>query len=149
MDDDTDDNGDEEENGEDENGEDENDEDELGSAEDQELDPEEWEDVEEVEVLGHGSGWVGVEPEMIEDIENPTLLLTEGEEYDLTWINDDGANHNIEVWDENGEIVDDYETELMNDVDEAQTLEIEASSEMAEYVCEPHAGPMSAEIQVE
>lgn len=37
------------------------------------------------------SGWVGTEPEEIEAEENPTLILKEGEEYEIGWEQGDGA----------------------------------------------------------
>jgi len=65
----------------------------------------------------------------------------------LTWENIDGAGHNLQIWDENGEVVDDYETEIMEEEGETQTLEIEASEEMAQYLCMPHQTTMIGDIE--
>lgn len=108
-----------------------------------------WEDVETIRMLGNASGWIGVEPEMIADEENPTLVLFEGNQYEFTWENDDGAGHNIEFLDEKGDVVNDYETEVIRSLGEEQTLEFEATSEMDEYVCGPHITEMVGDIQVE
>lgn len=98
-----------------------------------------WESIDEIVLNGYTSGWEGVEPEAITDDTNPTLVLTEGKEYVITWKNGDGVPHNIEIWDENEEIVKDYETELMEEEGETQSLEIEATETMSEYVCEIHS----------
>ncbi|MFU8868922.1 cupredoxin domain-containing protein [Natronococcus sp.] len=99
-----------------------------------------WTDVEEIALSATTAGWEGVEPEPIAGEENPALVLTAGREYVLSWTNEDGNPHNVEIWDESGEVVDDYETELMDEAGATQSLEFEASAEMAEYVCEIHAG---------
>lgn len=102
--------------------------------------PEAWADVEDVALSATTAGWEGVEPEPIAGTENPSLVLTAGREYVLSWTNEDGRPHNIELRDEDGEVVDGYETELMETRGATQSLEFEASEEMAEYVCEIHAG---------
>ncbi|WP_255169453.1 plastocyanin/azurin family copper-binding protein [Natrononativus amylolyticus] len=140
LDDDEDDEEDEDEPDDDEDDED----DENGAA-----DLEEWEDVDEIVLDGYTPGWEGVEPSVIEGEENPTLVLFEGQEYDITWENMDGEPHNIEIWDDDGEIVDDYETETIEEEGETQTLTIEASEEMAEYVCVVHPGTMIGDVQIE
>ena len=98
---------------------------------------------------GQTAGWEGIEPEEIEGEENPTLILEEGEEYEIGWEEGDGAEHNIEIRDEDDEVIDDYETEIVTEPDDDQILEIEATDEMAYYVCDPHEGTMRGEIQVE
>ncbi|OIB55483.1 cupredoxin domain-containing protein [Natrialba sp. SSL1] len=111
------------------------------------IDPSEWEDVDTIELDGATGGWEGVAPDMIAGEQNPTIVLFEGQEYDFTWYNQDSGTHNIEIWDEDEEIVDDYATDQVND--DEQTLEgVVASEEMAYYRCEPH-GQMQGEIQVE
>ena len=97
-----------------------------------------WEDVDEIVLSATTAGWEGVEPEMIAGEENPTLVLTEGAEHVLTWKNADGVPHNIELWNERGEVVDEYETDLLAEEGEHQSLEFEATAELAEYVCELH-----------
>lgn len=108
-----------------------------------------WDGVETIRMLGNASGWIGVEPEMIADEENPTLVLVEGEQYEFIWENDDGAGHNIEFHDENGDIVNEYSTDVIRGTGEEQTLELEATSDMAEYVCSPHITEMVGEVQIE
>ncbi|AGB38708.1 cupredoxin domain-containing protein [Natronococcus occultus] len=110
------------------------------ATEDVDTRPEAWADVEEIVVSATTAGWEGVEPEPIAGEENPPIVLTAGREYVLSWKNEDGRPHNIELWNEDGKVVDDYGTELMEERDATQSLEFEASEEMAEYVCEIHAG---------
>ncbi|ELY91899.1 blue (type 1) copper domain protein [Natrialba hulunbeirensis JCM 10989] len=106
----------------------------------------------ETEIMFDGltEGWVGVEPEEIEDEENPTLILTEGDAYEITFENMDGAEHNLEIVDEDDEVVGEYETDTNSEEGETETLEIdEVTDEMAEYVCRPHQETMRGEIDVQ
>ncbi|WP_440766539.1 plastocyanin/azurin family copper-binding protein [Natronorubrum sp. DTA7] len=96
------------------------------------------------------SGWVGLEPPTIDGEENPTLHLEAGETYDIGWVSGDGQGHNIELWNRDDEVVDNYETDLTDDGEPAdQRLEFEASEELAYYVCEPHSGTMRGEIRTD
>ena len=111
-----------------------------------EVDESEWEDVDTIELDAYTAGWEGLSPSPIDGETNPTIVLFEGEEYDFTWYNQDGAGHNIEIWDENEEIVGDYVTDIVTD--DEQTLEgVVASEEMAYYRCDPHAG-MQGNIEI-
>lgn len=101
-----------------------------------------------IELDGQTSGWVGKAPDEIEDEENPTLVLFEGEAYELGWTTGDGGFHNIAIRDEDGDIVDDLSTEVTNDPDDEQWLQFEATVEMADYVCEPHRSMMIGDIDV-
>lgn len=120
-------------------------------VDDEEENDENGEAIEPGEIMlgGETAAWQGQEPEEIADEENPTLVLEEGETYEITWENLDGVEHNIEIRDEDGEVVDDYETELMSEEGETQTLEFDVTDEMAQYVCEPHEGTMAGDIEVQ
>ncbi|WP_247728524.1 plastocyanin/azurin family copper-binding protein [Halovivax limisalsi] len=102
-----------------------------------------------VEFSAQTSAWVGISPESIADEENPTITLTSGESYMIGWTEGDGANHNIEIWDSNGEVVDDLSTPIVSEPGDEQVLEIEASDEMAQYVCQPHQTTMVGDIEVQ
>ncbi|GAB7020092.1 plastocyanin [Halostagnicola bangensis] len=102
------------------------------------TDPEAWEGVDEIVLSATTSSLEGLEPDPIEGVENPTLVLTAGNEYVITWENADGQSHNLEIWDDQEEVVSDYSTELMAEENETQSLEIVAAEEMAEYTCEVH-----------
>ncbi|MEY7848248.1 plastocyanin/azurin family copper-binding protein [Natrarchaeobius sp. A-rgal3] len=98
---------------------------------------------------GQTAGWEGLEPSEIDGEQNPTLVLEEGGDYTIGWTEGDGSLHNIEIWDDGGEVVDGLETSETDDPGDDQILEFEASSDMAQYVCDPHETTMVGDIQVE
>ncbi|MFD1565206.1 plastocyanin/azurin family copper-binding protein [Haloarchaeobius amylolyticus] len=103
----------------------------------------------EVDFSGQTTHWEGLAPSDIEGEQNPTLILQEGEEYTFGWSEGDGANHNLEIRDSNGEIVDDLTTgDPVAEPGDDQTLTFEANSDMAVYRCDPHP-QMEGEIVVE
>ncbi|WIV67835.1 plastocyanin/azurin family copper-binding protein [Natrialbaceae archaeon AArc-T1-2] len=118
------------------------------NGEEDEFDEADWEDVEEIELDGPTSGWIGVSPDHIDGVENPTLGLVEGREYEITWNNTDGGNHNIAMIDENDEVVEDYETDVMSDEGESQTLTFTATDEIAQYFCAPHPTQMRGDVEI-
>ncbi|MGQ3412893.1 plastocyanin/azurin family copper-binding protein [Natrinema sp. LN54] len=83
-------------------------------------------------------GWTGKSPSSIEGQENPTIALQEGETYTIGWDEGDGQGHNFAIYDDSEGVVGDYSTEQVSEPGEDQVYEIEVTSEMAEYVCEPH-----------
>ncbi|MDQ2050899.1 hypothetical protein RBH26_10435 [Natronolimnohabitans sp. A-GB9] len=101
-----------------------------------ETDPDAWRDVDEIRFDGHVGGWVGVYPPAIDRVENPTLVLVDGREYELTWENMDGVHHNVAFWDDDREVVDEYSTDGNEIVGETETLVFEATPEMETYRCE-------------
>ncbi|AFZ72957.1 hypothetical protein [Natronobacterium gregoryi] len=100
------------------------------------TDPDAWHDVETIRFDGWVGGWVGVEPSAIDRVENPTLVLVDGREYEVSWKNMDGVHHNIAFWDANREVVADYSSPGNEVVGEVETLTLEATDEMATYRCE-------------
>jgi hypothetical protein len=102
-----------------------------------------------IELSGQTSEWQGLAPSGIEGASNPTLILQEGEDYTIGWTEGDGAGHNIEIHNSDGSVVNDLSTEVVTEPGEDQMLDITASSEMAQYVCNPHATTMVGDIQVE
>ncbi len=98
---------------------------------------------------GYATHWEGIEPSEMEGVENPTLVLTEGEEYGMEWINADNSPHNLEIRDDRDDVVDDLETEDVGQESErSETLEFTASEEMVEYICRYHQ-PQSGDLIVE
>lgn len=103
----------------------------------------------QVDLEGQIGNWVGIAPSELEGVENPTLVLQAGEDYELGWSEGDGNGHNIEIRDENGDVVNDLSTDVVEEPGDDQWLEFTASSDMVEYVCNPHSSNMAGEIQVE
>lgn len=95
-------------------------------------------------------GWEVVEPSELEGEQNPTLVLEEDEEYEIAWQQGDGTNHDLVLWDEDEEVVEDYETPPTQepDPDGEQLIEFTATDELAYYRCTPHLN-MQGEIDVE
>ncbi|MFA9416223.1 twin-arginine translocation signal domain-containing protein [Natrinema sp. HArc-T2] len=103
-----------------------------------------------IEFDGQTGGWEGLSPSSIEGATNPTLVLTEGETYEMGWTTGDGAQHNIEIRNDSGDVVNDLKTEGTSSQEpEDQWLEFEASSDMTTYICEFHTTTMVGELQVE
>ena len=115
----------------------------------QELHAEDWEGVDEILLDGYTRNWVGVAPDPIAGLTNPTLLLFDGDSYDITWENQDGVGHNIELWNADDEVVGDNSTSQLAQRGRTQTLSFAASSEMHSYVCRPHPRNMIGYIVVE
>ncbi|ELZ06526.1 plastocyanin/azurin family copper-binding protein [Natrialba aegyptia] len=123
---------------------------ENGSENGGELEASNWEGVETIEFTGEMDGWKGSAPSQIEGESNPTILLFEGQSYDITWTNGDGKNHNLEIVDDSDEPVNDLSTDQMGEEGETQTLTIEeVTSDMKEYVCRPHESQMRGTIEVQ
>ncbi|SEQ23347.1 cupredoxin domain-containing protein [Natrinema salaciae] len=96
-------------------------------------------------LAGRTAYWYGIAPEEIEGEENPTLNLADGQEYDLVWINVDGAEHELRVESEDGkdlEASDSSET-----AGEVVVLTFEASEDAAEYYCEYHPETMRGGVE--
>ncbi|ELY45660.1 blue (type 1) copper domain-containing protein [Natronorubrum sulfidifaciens JCM 14089] len=100
-------------------------------------------------LYGGTAAWEGLEPAPIEGVENPTLVLEDGETYEIGWAEGDGMVHNLELRDADGNVVDDLATELTSEGGDGQFLAFTASSEIAQYVCAPHEVTMVGDLQVE
>lgn len=98
---------------------------------------------------GHASGWLGVEPNSVDGLRNPTLVLEEGETYELRWVNGDGAPHDIGIRDGGDDVVDGLVSDRVSTQGEEASLEFTASSEMEEYVCSFHRSSQSGRLVVE
>ncbi|WP_049928136.1 cupredoxin domain-containing protein [Halopiger goleimassiliensis] len=114
-----------------------------------------WADVDAIALEATTDGWTGVEPELILDERNPTLVLEAGTEYELSWENGDGEDHNLGVYDADAEEDDSAmhdplaETEILNEEGETATLSFEATTDLVEYMCDIHTSEMVGEIEVQ
>lgn len=113
-----------------------------------ETEPSAWRDVEEIAFDGYVGGWVGVEPDHIDRVENPTLVLFEGRDYEITWENRDNVKHNLAIYDADDELVEEYVTEVVAERGETATLDFTASSEMTTYICEHQPVIQLGDIEV-
>ena len=113
-----------------------------------ETDPDVWRDVERIRFDGYVGGWLGRDPPAIEGVENPTLVLFGGREYELVWENMDGVHHNFAFWDEGRDAVAGYATDGNDLVGERETLAFEATSEMDTYRCEYQPAGQVGEVVV-
>lgn len=95
---------------------------------------------------GRISGWQGREPESIADTVNPTIELQAGSEYAITWVNVDGAPHNVAILGQSGDVL--AQTEIISGQGESQTLRFTATEEMSSYICQVHPNSMAGDIVV-
>ncbi len=101
----------------------------------------------EIQLVGMVEAWEGVAPSDIEGQTNPTLTLTAGQDYTVTWENGDGQPHNFAIRDANGENI--VASEVMSEQGTTQSVEFTATEEMAQYVCEVHPSSMVGEVQTD
>lgn len=98
---------------------------------------------------GYTQHWAGLEPDAIAGEENPTLILEAGGEYTMEWINADGVTHDLQIWDENEDVVDDLTTDSIGGEGDSDSLEFTAESEMVTYVCSYHINTQIGDLVVE
>jgi hypothetical protein len=110
-----------------------------------EDDEDEWEDVSTLEFEADTDGWIGIEPDPIEDEENPDIVLYEGREYEFRFTNGDGDVHNFALWDGSEPVA---ATEFLEDEGETETLVAEATDEVEQYVCETHPDEMAGAVEL-
>ncbi|MDG5758771.1 hypothetical protein QA600_05395 [Natronococcus sp. A-GB1] len=110
-----------------------------------EDDEDEWEDVSTLEFEADTDGWIGIEPEAIEDEENPDIVLYEGREYDFRVTNGDGDVHNFALWDGSNPVA---ASAFLEDEGETETLVAEATDEVEQYVCETHPDEMGGAVEL-
>ncbi|MHC3439469.1 cupredoxin domain-containing protein [Natrialbaceae archaeon A-gly3] len=98
------------------------------------------------ELRGRVTNWLGVAPEEIEGVTNPTLEIVPGEEYEVVWENEDGVTHNFAILDDDGDVV--LSTDFVRSSGETQTVEFTAQEEFAEYLCQPHPNTMRGAFEL-
>jgi len=103
----------------------------------------------DIRFSGQTTHWEGLQPSSIEGAENPTLILEAGENYSIGWTEGDGAAHNLELRNDDGEVVNGYTTgDPVSDPGNDEIFEFEAQDVITLYRCEPHP-QMEAEIRVQ
>ncbi|WP_323172855.1 hypothetical protein [Natrialba sp. PRR66] len=112
------------------------------------TDPDTWASVSTIRLDAFVGGWVGVEPAHIDRVENPTLVLLEGREYEFTCENQDNVKHNLAIYDAAEEVVNELATGVVADRGETASLTVEATAEMTTYICEHQPVIQRGEIEV-
>lgn len=100
-----------------------------------------------IELGGETAGWTGRAPASIEGTTNPTLQLTVGQTYELTWENLDGVEHELII--ENGDGKQLAATESASQTGATRSLTFTANEEMASYYCEYHPQSMRGDVAVD
>lgn len=110
---------------------------------------EDWGDVDEFAFEGRVEARTGLEPEFIDGEDNPTITLVEGQEYDFRWVNADGILHSLEIRDEDGEIVDDCQSDDVEEGEETTLEGVTATEETTTYICTYHESTQVRDIEIE
>jgi hypothetical protein len=98
-----------------------------------------------IKLGGRIAGWQGRAPSAIQGETNPTLSLQPGAMYRLTWVNLDGAEHELIIEDSNGnELV---ATESASKKGVTRSVTFTAAKQMAQYYCEYHPQSMRGDIR--
>ena len=92
------------------------------------------------------SGWQGQAPESIADETNPTLHLTAGKEYVVSWTNLDGKKHTFAIADGQGNVL--KETKVVEERGAVQTVEFTARAEMKTYFSQLSPDQMRGDVVV-
>ena len=96
-------------------------------------------------VLGGETGhWFGLAPAAIHEAENPTLGLEPGTVYEIVWINIDGVEHELRIFDADDNVV--AASESVSEVGETSSVILEATEQLARYDCEYHPQSMRGQI---
>jgi hypothetical protein len=99
-----------------------------------------------IKLGGKIAGWIGQAPAAIEGKTNPTLTLQPGTTYRLTWVNIDGAEHELIIEDAKGnELV---ATESSSKKGVTRSVTFKATTQMDQYYCEYHPQSMRGDIRV-
>ncbi|WP_137287346.1 hypothetical protein [Halorussus salinisoli] len=96
---------------------------------------------------GETSHWFGLAPSPIHEAENPTLGLQPGTVYEIVWVNLDGVEHELRVFDADDDVV--AASESAEEVGETRSVVLEATESLARYDCEYHPQSMRGQITQE
>ncbi|NEU56388.1 hypothetical protein [Halorussus sp. MSC15.2] len=90
--------------------------------------------------------WYGLAPSRIQGRENPTLTVHPGTVYEVVWVNLDGVEHELRVFDADGQVV--AATESAAEVGARRSLVLEATDRLARYDCEYHPQRMQGQVSL-
>ncbi|WP_380679341.1 ThuA domain-containing protein [Salinigranum sp. GCM10025319] len=104
-----------------------------------------------IELGAQTTGWVGEAPSSIEGQTNPTLEMTAGEEYTVTFENLDGNLHDFHVLDSEGNEIAGAgapEEGYTDEIGATASVTFTATEEMAEYYCSAHPNSMRGDVEI-
>lgn len=94
---------------------------------------------------GQVSGWQGKLPESIRSDRNPSLELRPGGKYKISWINLDGAKHQFQILDNNGNVLEETQADKQRGITRSVTFT--ATKKMKRYRCKYHPQSMHGKIR--
>ena len=94
---------------------------------------------------GQVSGWQGKVPESIRGDQNPSLELRPGTKYKISWINLDGVNHQFQILDNNGNVLEQTKADSQRGITRSFTFT--ATKKMKRYRCKFHPQSMRGTIR--
>ena len=110
------------------------------------ADEQEWAEIQSVILEGTTDAWTGLEPDLIDGEDNPEIILNENQEYEVSWTNADGEPHALAIVTDEGDILDDLQTDVVDQEGEGGSLTVEPTEEMAYYVCTEHENTQRGEL---
>ena len=99
----------------------------------------------EIRLGGQVSGWVGQSPGSIHGKTNPTLTLKPGTTYKISWTDLDGVEHQLQILDANGKVLE--QTENGQDRGETKSVTFTAMQQMKQYRCKFHPTTMKGKVK--
>lgn len=93
---------------------------------------------------GQVSGWQGKLPESMRGDQNPSLELRTGTKYKISWINLDGAQHQFQILDANGNVLEETQADKQRGITRSVTFT--ATKKMKRYRCKFHSQSMHGRI---
>ncbi|WP_225741291.1 plastocyanin/azurin family copper-binding protein [Halorussus halophilus] len=90
--------------------------------------------------------WLGLAPQEIEGVQNPTLPLRADGQYQLLWVNLDGERHRLLINDDSGETLE--TGDFSEAVGAKRALPFVANESMAQYQCEFHPEQMRGSLEL-
>jgi hypothetical protein len=94
---------------------------------------------------GQVSGWQGKLPESIRGDRNPSLELRSGVKYKISWVNLDGARHQFQILDANGNVLEETQTDKQRGI--TRSITFTATRKMKRYRCKYHPQSMHGKVR--
>ncbi|RDZ40143.1 glycosyl hydrolase [Haloferax sp. Atlit-19N] len=105
-----------------------------------------WRNGTEIETSADSFSWVATAPSEMEDTTNPTLVMHEGEEYEIELSNAMDEDITFMLADPTGEVMESFST--MQGSGDSQTVSFTAESSMAMYYAEEHPEEMRGSVEI-